>query len=234
MDHITRMLFLSGRKRTLNTLTFSSSQSWTAPSNVSLLTTVTGLGGAGSPAYWTPTVVGRARTQNGTVNVTGTGYVADYSEPYNWAVNWRDGLNSYGTGERLMPYSGKFAYYQYIDQQSVNSYNFPSNLLGLVQFWETDVFGQFYIRGSAYLSIDAGAPTSGTINNSTVYYYSVIAEALTDPVTGPSSQGFGLTFAGGNGGAASPVTYTNIAITPGTNYSITVASGGYVTINYFT
>lgn len=54
----------------------------------------------------------------------------------------------------------------------------------------------------------------------------------TSPSFGPSATGFGQTFAGGYGGAASPSTINNVAVTPLSNYSITVPSGGSITITY--
>ena len=51
--------------------------------------------------------------------------------------------------------------------------------------------------------------------------------------TGASSTALGYTFAGGAGGAATPVTYNNVAVTSGSSYSIVVPSGGSVTIQYY-
>lgn len=55
---------------------------------------------------------------------------------------------------------------------------------------------------------------------------------------GASSSALGYTFSGGgynapDGLPATPITVNNVAVTPGANYSIVVASGGYVYITYF-
>lgn len=50
--------------------------------------------------------------------------------------------------------------------------------------------------------------------------------------TGASTTGFGKTFAGGIGGAATPATYINVAVTSGTSYTLVVPSGGSITITY--
>ena len=56
---------------------------------------------------------------------------------------------------------------------------------------------------------------------------------------GSASSAFGYVFAGGTynsstgvGSAATSATYANVAVTPGSSYTIGVASGGYVTITY--
>lgn len=51
--------------------------------------------------------------------------------------------------------------------------------------------------------------------------------------TGANTTGFGKTFAGGAGVAAVAATYANVAVTPGAPYSLTIPSGGYITITYY-
>lgn len=51
--------------------------------------------------------------------------------------------------------------------------------------------------------------------------------------TGADTVGFGHTFAGGYGGAAETTTYNNVSVTPGTSYTMTIPSGGSITIIYF-
>ena len=52
------------------------------------------------------------------------------------------------------------------------------------------------------------------------------------PTTGASATGFSKTFVGGTGGAATPVTHNNVAVTPGATYSLAVPAGGSITITY--
>ena len=42
-----------------------------------------------------------------------------------------------------------------------------------------------------------------------------------------------IRFPGGDGGPAGTTTFTNVAVTPGTSYSIVVPSGGSVTLQYY-
>jgi len=64
-------------------------------------------------------------------------------------------------------------------------------------------------------------------------YYTDTSGGGSSPTTGPSATGFGRTFPGGLGGAATPTAYSNVPVTPGTSYSITVPSGGSITITYY-
>lgn len=68
----------------------------------------------------------------------------------------------------------------------------------------------------------------------TCYYYLVNSRTVTIPATtGASTTAFGKTFAGGTGGAATPVTYNNVALTPGQSYGLVVPTGGSVSITYW-
>ena len=50
---------------------------------------------------------------------------------------------------------------------------------------------------------------------------------------GANTTGFGYTFAGGVGAAATPTTYNNVAVTPGTTYTINSTGDGYIIIVYY-
>ena len=66
----------------------------------------------------------------------------------------------------------------------------------------------------------------------------------TPPANGSASSALGKTFPGGAGGAATPATYTGVAVTPGSSYPVVIgaagnnggtpaAAGGSVTISYY-
>lgn len=54
-----------------------------------------------------------------------------------------------------------------------------------------------------------------------------------DPTTGAATTAFGKSFPGGVGGQATPVTYNNVAVTPGNPYSLVIPGGGSITITYY-
>ena len=55
----------------------------------------------------------------------------------------------------------------------------------------------------------------------------------TPATTGAAASGFGKTFPGGTGGPATPQSFKDVAVTPGQQFSITVPSGGSITISYY-
>lgn len=83
------------------------------------------------------------------------------------------------------------------------------------------------IAGSAVLRLDSGWRTSGPITAS--------GAAIIDyqRANGADATGFGQTFPGGVGGAATPVSLTNVAVTPGASYGLIIPAGGSITITYY-
>ena len=80
------------------------------------------------------------------------------------------------------------------------------------------------------------------ISESVVYYsmfrcyqfdYKFVPGTGTNPTTGAAATGFGQTFAGGYGGAATPREVKNVAVTPGGSYQVVVPSGGSIVISYY-
>jgi len=72
-------------------------------------------------------------------------------------------------------------------------------------------------------------------------YYSYFRTATTTPgqrhtgydsYNGVNTTGFGYTFPGGGGVAASVGTYANKEVVPGTVFPLSIPSGGYITITY--
>lgn len=55
---------------------------------------------------------------------------------------------------------------------------------------------------------------------------------MTAATNGTATAAFSRTFAGGVGGAATAVTYTGVAVTPGSQYLINVPAGGSVVVEY--
>jgi hypothetical protein len=51
--------------------------------------------------------------------------------------------------------------------------------------------------------------------------------------TGQAATGFGQTFPGGYAGPATPVSFQNVAVTPGQTYQVFVPYGGSITISYY-
>lgn len=76
-----------------------------------------------------------------------------------------------------------------------------------------------------------GNGPNGPYTGTRCYYHTQHYDEV-PPSTGSSTTAFGKTFPGGLGGAATPVTYNNVAVTPGPN-SLVIPSGGSVTFSYY-
>lgn len=66
------------------------------------------------------------------------------------------------------------------------------------------------------------------------YYSSISADTEVVPATtGGTTTGFGKTFVGGTGGAATPATHNAVAVTSGASYPLVIPTGGSITITYY-
>ena len=204
--------------------TYTGSQVATLPSNVRNVT-VSGKGAAGTPATsggYGPSV---ARSQYATS--------VDYI---------------FGNGSNTTPGVWRWENVQDNGQQAADRIN-----QGFKDFTRRD-FEQYDNGFKANVST---VGFSGTPIPGTAYTYTSDAWKLSGPIvpgdfafmyvawqeygpytppqpatTGASATGFGKTFPGGVGGPASTTTYTDVAVVPGTNYTLTIPSGGSITVSY--
>ena len=135
---------------------------------------------------------------------------------------------------------------------SNNGVNISNTNLGIQSQTTSSGWNVNYVAGgtSAYLALSE-FPKSGVSASSVITYADVSSSGsyinlvflqynYGGPGTGASATiGTTYTFPGGtySGGVGYPsvgATYNNIPVTPGTGYSITVPSGGSVSITYYT
>jgi hypothetical protein len=74
------------------------------------------------------------------------------------------------------------------------------------------------------------APVSAGSGSTMVCYEFSGTAYSAPPTTGASATGFGKTFSGGTGGAATATTYNNVAVAPSTGYPVVVPSGATIQI----
>lgn len=201
----------------LVTKTFTSNQSFTVPFGVSSID-MSGKGADGTASY-SSTRTAYAQGDVVTGHLNGTGNI---SGAYSWS-DFQD-LSSRvaqvnGGG------SGNFSYAIYDGYLNTNTYT-----LGSAQ---TTYSGA--IPGTASMVTSPGWHVSGAVLGSDYGFSQVqYTQAYTVPATtGADSTGFGKTFPGGVGGAASTVSFTNVAVTSGSSYNVVVPSGGSITISYY-
>lgn len=212
------------------TLTYTSSQSIAIPAGVTSLNYVSGKGADGTPAtsgYYEPnknqsayvtSVSGQNNNNGGSVGYPGGTLYWDYMQ----SNGSTDVKNINGGG------SGTIARYDYT--QYSNGYSLSTSSVAFNNA----------VPGSAYTYTSGGWKTTGPVVNGDIGFMYVAWQEYGDYVsgdpatTGASATGFGYTFPGGNGGAASPSTFNNVAVVPGQAYQLNIPSGGSITIQYIT
>lgn len=222
-------MFAAGKSASagkLITQTFTSDTTWVAPVVTNNLITLVGQGGDGVAGYWqTLNSVGGfvSATNNCDPSLSVYGPTLDYSVPYgeaqalqSYASGWTtSSAGQYESFTRLKVY-----YWCSTSSQWIYS---PINYIGTV-------------RRVGTVGISGNMPTSGTVPAPLGFpsqeAFLTNIEFYNNPTTGSPTTAFGYTFPGGTGGAATPVTYNNVAVTPGASYSIVVPAGGSVSITY--
>lgn len=219
-----------GTTLSLVTTTFTSSGSWTAPAGVTKLTVLSGRGSNGQSDYWSPTYVTRAQVSSAGYPTTNPAYL-DWSVPYNYAVSAANSINASGTGPRTVSIPNE--YYWVVNNVTSEWVGYPFGF-----------GGSQYVQGSATVVLSPSSiPTSGNIDGPTFFPTYQIAtfwvqiDVYYTGAAGTASSGFGQTFPGGaaSGGTAPITTFTNVTVTPGTTYSISIPTDRpdpYVTIQY--
>lgn len=212
----------------LTTYTFPAGTStWTAPTGVYRLTSASGKGADGTVPYWTELGAGYYPAVFYGFNLGGTaqgtsmtvGDIRSYSNSnFNSLISSLSGATS--------PATAKYATWPLIqfgwDGTQVTR---SDSLYG----------GTYYTSGAGYNFYNSGYSDSTLLSSisSTQIYSQVygIFEVNSSGTTGLSTTGFTKTFVGGNQTAASITTFTNVAVTPETQYSI--VNYGSLTIQYY-
>lgn len=203
-------LALLGGSRVVVTQTFTTNTSWVAPAGVTSILTLTGNGVAGTPGGPQPGSILVANVSYQTSGTGAGGPANTWSNMQGLVNNAISTLNSGGSGSVSTALLLKYA--------NGTEDLFPSS---------TSYGGA--IAGTASASYGGGWQSSGAITSSGTASANFLVN--TSSTTGASTSAFGFTFPGGTGGPATPVTYTNVVVTPGTSYPIN-AAGGSITIAY--
>jgi hypothetical protein len=206
------MAALGGRRLVTETLT--SSQTWVAPLSTSRIETLIGKGQDGTSSSIEP---GTALAVVVRYNTSGTG-TAPASNTWSNLQGAANGIrDQFNAGGNFSAYWA--AYDKYADGTE-----------SLVAVGPTAYSA--VIAGSATLSYTGDWRSSGAVTSSgnayVLYQYSVTG------APGSNSTGFGFTFFGGSTGtAATPITQTNVTVTPGASYPLVIPSGGSIQITYY-
>lgn len=225
---------LFGKKLNLTTVTFpSGTTTWTAPSGVSLLVSAVGQGAAGTSDYAdpNPSIVPGGALVN-PVPSAGSFGTLDWSTPYGSMTGFagsggvrtqdnRSALWRMGTNDQLIDNGPLFDVV----------YTLPDYVYGTTSVIAIRQFGGTLPPTSgqvlySFWSTPGGGNAGFQLQ---VYYYYYGGP-------GADTTAFGLTFpggaySGGTGYPATPTTFTNVAVIPGTTY--TIVNNGSLTIQYY-
>ena len=211
----------AGVNLSLKTVIFTSSTTWTAPSGVTSLDAVIGQGGSSTSDFVSVEIANTVTVTNA-VSGSGTNPLPlDYASVAQHVITAADLFNS---GTTTFNSSRTFTFYpnNTFSWSDTGNYVYPYTTINGTWDW-------------------AGSPTSGNLNYGDSASYYSYGDAYLPGTAGGSTTAFGYTFSGASqagsypnatGQAATPVTHTSVAVSPGTGYAISVASGGSVTIQY--
>lgn len=218
----------AGIKLNVVSQTFTSSTTWVAPATVTNLLAVIGKGQDGVGDYQ-----GNATFSQTSITNSATGSGAN-SLPISGAA-----AGNLATASTTIFNAGGYVRNTTIQTREFTF--FPTNTYNSQNFYPAGTSGfypYFFVAGTWSAQ---GGPYSGNLNyGSTGYYYSS-GDIIYPGYGGASTTGFGFTFSGGGisgtypdqvGEGATPASYTNVAVTPGASYSLSIPDGGYITIQY--
>lgn len=213
----------AGTTLNLVTVTLTSSTTWVAPAGVTNLVAVIGQGGSSTSDY-----IGGASANSAGVSNAGSG-----SGPNTLPISASSVYGPVDTAASILNnggYSGFPVYSRTFVFYPDNSFSFSDSGGGS--------FGLYSVAGSWSVS---GGPFSGNLNYGDSASYTAVGQAYYPGSSGGTTTAFGYSFPGASqvgsypnatGQSATPVTYNNVAVTPGNSYSISVPSGGSVIIQY--
>lgn len=195
------------------TQTFTSNTTWNCPLDVSRLEIVRGEGADGTPD--TPTA--RSASSVSVIYATsGSG-----SQPV--SNDWSNMQARANFNQSAMAAGGNVSY---------GELNLIVYAGGTETSTATGINLSNVIAGTASTVYSGGWSSSGPITSSGTA--SINYQEMVPAAPGAASTAFGLSFPGGAANTpASPVDFQNVAVTPGTAYSIVVPAGGFITITYY-
>lgn len=224
----------------LTTVVFTSNTTWTAPAYLTNLVSMTGYGtNASSDDYTTDqdfaTIYRCVREgfSGGTVTTH------DWSDIYNNLQDWIAFINSGTAGTR----SGGPAPVFESNSYGINSDNTYQNYSSPQSPRYGYIESKYFKIGSGSNQSNFSVPSSGTITYANTPASTGNVRVGFNPVylggNGSAATGVGKTFPGGTydfatgiGGSAPTTNFSNVAVTPGSSYSIVVPGGAQISISY--
>lgn len=217
----------AGKALNLVTVTLTSSTTWVAPVGVTNLVAVIGQGGSSTSDYQGGISVANVSVSNSASGSGANNLPISASSAYNTANICASVFNAGGYRNASNAFEREFTFY------SNNTFAWTDS-----NPWGSGTFPYYLVAGTWGLT---GSPLSGNLSYPGSFSYAASGDVIYPGSAGSNTTAFGYTFSGASqvgsypnatGQSATPVTYTNVAVTPGNSYSVTVASGGSVIIQY--
>ena len=218
----------SGIKTNVTSQTFTSSTTWVAPVGVTSLLAVIGKGQDGASDAQGTILAAEVTVSNSSGGGTNSLPISA-SAAYNTCTQC---ANAYNVGGFRPAYFAVNRDFQFFSNQTflwVDNYPYGN----------TGDFPYYLIAGTWGV---VGTPLSGNLSWPAPYVnYAAAGDIIYPGGAGANTTGFGYTFTGGGvsgsypdqvGIAASPASYSNVAVTPGASYSLSIPASGYITIQY--
>lgn len=218
----------AGIKLNVVSQTFTSSTTWVAPATVTNLLAVIGKGQDGYGTY----VAGLS------VDFTSVESIVSGSGANSLPIPWSGVANTTNITVSRFNASSYNPLYQYQNRAftfySNNTFSWVNN---------PEALPYYVVTGTWTLGSYGGAPNppSGNATYGATGGYFASGLYFAPGGAGANTTGFGFTFPGGGvsgdypnqvGEGATPASYTNVAVTPGASYSLSIPDNGYITIQY--
>lgn len=217
----------AGIKLNVVSETFTSSTTWVAPATVTNLLAVIGKGQDGASDYQGTITVAYVTVVNSASGSGANSLPITAAGAYNTARICANLYNAGGYQSAPNAANRQFTFY------ANNTFAWTDT-----NPWGFGDFPYYLVAGTWSYS---GSPLSGSLTYPGSFSYSASGGVIYPGSAGATTSGFGFGFPGGGlsgtypnatGDAATPASYTNVAVTPGASYSLSIPAGGYITIQY--
>ena len=223
----------AGIKLNVVSQTFTSSTTWVAPATVTNLLAVIGKGQDGGSDY-------QGNISVSTVSITN---VAGTGGTISLPITWSGVANTAKICANVYTAGGYQLAYHADDREFTFYSNLTASFVDLNNWSAYTTFPYYLVAGTWSLQSYGGAPNppSGNATYGASGGYYANGDIIYPGGPGANTTGFGYTFTGGGtsgsypnatGDPATPASYTNVAVTPGASYSLSIPAGGYITIQY--
>lgn len=218
----------AGIKLNVVSQTFTSSTTWVAPATVTNLLAVIGKGQDGVGDYQGTITTAEVTVVNSASGSGTSSLPIPAAAGFNTSKICANVYNAGAYQQAVHSMNRQFTFY------ANNTFSWSDSF----PYGGSGLFPYYLVAGTWSYS---GSPLSGNLTYPGSFGYAASGGVIYPGSAGATTSGFGFGFPGGGlsgtypnatGDAATPASYTNVAVTPGASYSLSIPAGGYITIQY--